>query len=111
MTPIARAVSQGLRHSQASDAYKLRILATLFQDVDNSINERARLEALVDLCTEDGQVLVIRDSRDCDGTQGRYKVLLPADWRKVRDYMDRELAKAEGPQSFMIRCPSRYEVY
>lgn len=108
MTPLARAVSQGLRHSQASDAYKLRILATLFQDVDNSINERARLEALVDLCTEDGQVLVIRDS---DGTQGRYKVLLPADWRKVRDYMARELAEVEGPQSFMIRCPSRYEVY
>ena len=108
MTPLARAVSQGLRHSQASDAYKLRILATLFQDVDDSINKRARLEALVDLCTEDGQVLVIRDS---DGTQGRYKVLLPADWRKVRDYMARELAEAEGPQSFMIRSPLRYEVY
>ena len=99
---LARAVSQGLRHSQASDAYKLRTLATLFRKVDDSINQRSRLEALVDLCTENGQVLVIR---------GRYKVLLPADWRKVRDYMARELAEAEGPQSFMIRSPLRYEVY
>ena len=104
MTPLA----QGLRHSQASDAYKLRTLATLFREVDDSINRRSRLAALVDLCTENGQVLIIRD---CDGTQSRHKVLMPADWRKVRDYMARELAEAEGPQSFMIRSPLRYEVY
>lgn len=54
---------------------------------------------------------MINDSTDCDGTRCRYKHLMPANWRLVRDYMQECLADAEGPQSFTIRSPNRYEVY
>ena len=110
-SPLARAVSQGLRSSQAPDDYKLRVLANLFRHVDDAINERSRLQALVEFWAQDGQVLVINDSRDCDGTRCRYKHLMPANWHLVRDYMQECRADAEGPQSFTIRSPDRYEVY
>lgn len=110
-SPLARAVSQGLRLSRAPDGYKLQVLANLFHHVDDAINKRSRLQALVEFWAQDGQVLVIRDSRDCDGTCARYKHLMPANWHLVRDYMQECLADAEGPQSFTIRSPNRYEVY
>lgn len=47
-SPLARAVAQGLRFSKASDSYKLRVLANLFQHVDDAINKRSRLQALVE---------------------------------------------------------------
>ena len=105
------ALAKTLHHPFISDPIRLRFLAGIFHWVDDAINERSSLQAQVELWAEEGQVLVIRDSTDCDGAHARYKHLMPANWRQVQDYINQERDRAEGPQQFRIRSPRRMEVY
>jgi hypothetical protein len=104
-------MAKALHHPLISDSLRLKQLGLVFNWVDQNINDRAELKTQVEFWAEDGQVLVIRDSTDCDGTFGRYLHLMPADWRQVQDYIHRCLDDAEGPEHFQIRSPRRYDIY
>jgi hypothetical protein len=97
----ASQIRKHLVAAQAADQDRLDFCVHYF-DRDLELHEQgqARLSLIraTRECAEDGKVVLVYNSRDCDQVIGyNNKITLPADWATVRDAIEGIYEHAEGP--------------
>jgi hypothetical protein len=99
-------MSQATRAAAAAipnEMLRLRCLSLLTLDVDYSINERARIAALLEAnVLPDGSVWVQLWERDCDGAEATDSYRIHASLQAYYYEYQRIAERAEGPFSLTI---------
>lgn len=85
-----------------------RLVKKLLRRVaEDRLEARARLKTRIDLCAEDGLILIVESGMDCDGSawSGR-TALLQASVMVFEKAYEEKISWADGPISWVIHKPS-----
>ena len=87
--------------AKAADQDRLDFCIHFFtrdEELHEQVQARLALIRATRDCAEDGKVVLVYHSRDCDQVVGyNNKITLPADWATVRDAIEGIYEYAEGP--------------